>query len=182
MTEAALKPMTVDEFLSWDDRTDTRYELVDGEIRAMAPASNAHSTIAGNLSLMIGLALRPRRPCRVQPETGVRIGEHSWWQADMAVTCTPVARGSEVDQPLLIVEVLSPSTRTHDLGRKLDDYKALPSVVEIWMVDSERRWLQHWRRLTEGWIGQDFVGQARIESGTLGITVELDEVYADSGL
>ena len=86
------------------------------------------------------------------------------WQADLAVTCGPAAR--EIIDPLLVIEVLSRSTRTHDLGQKLVDYKTLPSVIEIWMVDSERRWVQHWRRDPSGWLGQDFVGSAAFDSPT----------------
>ena len=180
VTETALELMTVDKFLIWDDATDTRYELADGEIRAMAPPTGAHGTIVANCIALAHVAMRSRRPCRPQAEAGVRINEHTLWQADMAVTCKPVAK--EIIEPMVVVEVLSPNTRTHDLGRKLDDYKALASVREIWMVDSERRWLQHWQRRADGWIGQDFVGQAHLQSEILGATVELDEVYADSGL
>jgi Uma2 family endonuclease len=182
MGEHAPNRMTVDEFLAWDDGTDTRYELVDGTIRAMAPPSNAHGVIAVNGAVLLRAALRDRRPCLPQAEAGVRINDHVCWQADIAVTCTPIAAGNEIDQPVLIVEVLSPGTRTNDLGRKLNDYKTLPSVQEIWMIDGERRWAQVWRRGDEGWIGQDFVGSAAFESGVLRSLVPLDELYADSGL
>ena len=182
MADQALKSMTVDEFLAWDDGSDTRYELADGVIRAMAPPSNAHGTIAGSASLSIGAALRSKRPCRFQPDAGVRIDETVWWQADLAVSCTPITAGGEIDQPCLIVEVLSPSTRMHDLGRKLVDYKSLPSVAEIWMVDSERRWVQHWRREASGWTGQDFVGSSAFDSPMLAARVTLDELYDGSGL
>jgi Uma2 family endonuclease len=182
MAEQALKLMTVDEFLAWDDGTDTRHELVDGTIRAMAPPSNVHGTIVSKAAVLMGSALRAKRPCRSQSEAGVRIDQHTWWQADIAVTCTPVVPGSEIDRPILIAEVLSPSTRVQDLGRKLIDYKGLPSVREIWMIDSERRWVQFWRRNGDDWIGQDFVGAATFDSGTLGAVVELDELYAESGL
>ena len=182
MAEQARKLMTVDEFLAWDDGTDTRYELAGGAVVAMAPPSNAHGTVAGNAGLIIGTALCSRRPCRVQTEPGIRVDEGTWWQADLAVTCTPITAGSEIDRPSLIVEVLSPGTRTHDLGRKLIDYKTLPSVAEIWMIDSERRWVQHWRREAGGWIGQDFVGSAGFDSPTLAERVTLDQLYADSGL
>src|SRR3954447_15435547 len=155
MAEQAVRPMTVDEFLAWDDGTDKRHELIDGTIHAMAPPSNVHGTIVSNAALMIGSALRGKRPCRSQSEAGVRIDQHTWWQADLAATCTPIIPGSEIDRPILIVEVLSPNTRVQDLGRKLIDYKALPSVREIWMVDSERRWLQLWRRTGSDWVGQD---------------------------
>lgn len=182
MGEQALKLMTVDEFLAWNDGTDTRYELADGVVQAMAPASNAHARIAGNASVVIGIALRNKRPCKLHPEAGVRVDQRTWWQADMAVTCTPVVSGSEIDQPTLVVEVLSPSTRTHDLGQKLNDYKTLPSVREVWMIDSERRWLQLWRLEAGSWIAQDLVGGAVFDSPVLGVTVELDEIYDLSGL
>lgn len=180
MAEQALKLMTVDEFLDWDDGTDTRHELADGVVRAMSPPMGPHRTIVSNTGGIIYNTLRGRRPCRGENEAGLRISQHVMWQADIAVTCQPAAR--EIVDPLLVVEVLSPSTRDHDLGRKLVDYKALATVQEVWMVDSERRWLQLWRRDGDRWTGHDLVGAAAFDSGTLGCVVELDEVYADSGL
>ena len=91
MAEQAVKLMTVDEFLSWDDGTDTRHELADGVIRAMAPPSGPHRTIAFNTAGVIYNALRDRRPCRGEAEAGVRIDAHTMWQADIAVTCQPAA-------------------------------------------------------------------------------------------
>ena len=104
------------------------------------------------------------------------------WQADIAVTCQPAALREIVD-PSLVIEVLSPSTRTHDLGRKLVDYKTLPSVTEIWMVDSERRWVQHLAPRQSGWLGQDFVGQRGFrQRDAAGAELHSIELYADSGL
>jgi len=181
MAEQALKLITVDEFLLWnDDDTDTRHELADGVIRTMSPPSGPHSAIVANAIVALHAALRDRQPCRPLAEAGVRIDEHTMWQADVAVTCKPIAR--ETHDPVLVVEVLSPTTRTHDLGRKLIDYKSLPSVLEIWMVDSERRWAQVWRRDGEGWIGQDFVGTAHLDSAVLQGLVRLDDLYANSGV
>jgi Uma2 family endonuclease len=180
MAEQAVKLMTVDEFLAWDDGTDTRYELADGEIRAMSPPAGPHSAIVANAVVLLDAVLRNRRPCRPLAEAGIRIDELVMWQADIAVTCKPITR--EIQDPAIIGEVLSPSTRTHDLGRKLIDYKSLPSVEEIWMVDSERRWAQIWRREGENWIGQDFVGAASFDSALLKRAIELEEFYADAGL
>jgi Uma2 family endonuclease len=180
MAEQALKLMTVDEFLAWDDGTDTRHELADGVIRAMSPPAGPHATVMANVIVVVHAALRARRPCRPQAEAGVRIDDHTMWQADVAVTCKPTAR--ETLDPLLVVEILSPSTRTHDLGRKLNDYKSVASVQEIWMVDSERRWLQLWRQDGDQWVAQDLVGGSVFESPVLSTTVELDDLYADSGL
>jgi Uma2 family endonuclease len=180
MAEQAVRLMTVDEFLRWDDGTDTRHELADGVVQAMAPPSVPHSAIVANAVVILAAALRDRRPCRPLAEAGVRIDEMVMWQADIAVTCKPIAR--ETPEPVLIVEVLSPSTRTHDLGRKLIDYKSLPSTEEIWMLDSERRWAQVWRRDGEGWLGQDFVGAASFDSAVINGPVQLDDVYADAGV
>ena len=89
--------------------------------------------------------------------------------------------GGRMD-PSLIVEVLSPTTRTHDLGRKLQDYQSLAAVQEIWLVDSERRWVQHWRREGDHWRVQDFVGSSSFASPTLDGEMPLDELYRNSGL
>jgi Uma2 family endonuclease len=180
MAERALTLMTVDEFLSWDDGTDTRYELADGALWAMAPPDAAHRIVVANVTTLIHIGLRQRQPCRPENEAGLRIDDRTMWQADVAVTCRAPAR--EIEAPLLIVEVLSPSTRTHDLGRKLTDYRTLATVQEIWLVDSERRWLQLWRRDGERWIVQDFVGGGTLGSDVLAANVPLDEIYANSGL
>ena len=63
MAEPAAKRMSLAEFLEWDDGTDTRYELIDGRPRAMAPPTLAHGTIVANLAAVIRPRLKP--PCRV---------------------------------------------------------------------------------------------------------------------
>ena len=80
----------------------------------------------------------------------MRVSDRPRRRADAAVACTPMVSGSEIRRPLLMSEVLPPSTRTHDQSHKLDDHRLLPSVLEVWMVDSEHRWLQVWRRGGEG--------------------------------
>lgn len=180
MAERALSSMTVDEFLRWEDGTETRYELSDGFVRAMAPPDAVHRIVVANLTAIIHAALRSRPPCRPENEAGLRIGERTMWQADIAATCHPPSR--EIAAPMLVVEVLSPSTRTHDLGRKLPDYRALATVREIWLADSERRWLQRRERDGERWIVQDFVGAGAFHSEALAADVQLDDIYANSGL
>ena len=177
MAEQALKLMTVDEFLVWEDPSDARYELADGVVTAMSPPSNAHGTIVINAGFELRTLLRDRPQCRPQADAGIRISDVTMWQADVGLSCEPMAPGGELKQPRLVVEVLSPSTRTHDLGRKLNDYKTVPSIEEIWLIDSERRWVQVWHRGDDGWIGQDFVGAARFNSSVAGAAVGLDELY-----
>jgi Uma2 family endonuclease len=180
MAERAPTRMTVDDFLVWEDGSDTRHELADGVVRAMAPPDAPYRIIVANLTALIHAGLRNRPPCRPANEAGLRVDAHTMWQADIAVTCEPPAR--EIVGPIAVVEVLSPSTRAHDLARKLPDYRTLATVQEIWLADSERRWLQLWRRDGERWIVQDLVGASAFRSEVLAADVTLDEVYAHSGL
>src|SRR5215469_15126385 len=71
MAELAIKPMTLDEFLAWEDGTDTRYELIGGFPVAMAPPARAHGILCARLAGMIDIVLRSRRPCTVQSEAGI---------------------------------------------------------------------------------------------------------------
>jgi Uma2 family endonuclease len=180
MAEPAERLMTMDEFLRWDDGTDTRHELVDGQIVAMAPPGPEHRTVVGNVAGVIRSRLGRRPPCRPEVEAGIRVSETVRWQADVAVTCGPLTY--DVTDPLLIVEVLSPSTRDNDLARKLVDYKGVASVAEVWLVDSERRWAQVWWREGEVWHGRDHVGGAVFPSPVLGGDIPLDELYLNTGL
>ena len=139
MAERARKLMSAAEFLEWDDGTDTRYELIDGRARAMAPPIEAHGTVVANLARHIGNRLKP--PCRVVVEAGIIPVDRAdtWCQADLVVTCAPLERGARaIAEPRLIVEVLSPSTAAHDRGVKLADYRKLASV-ELLLVASEDR-------------------------------------------
>jgi len=117
MSELAVKRMTVAEFLRWEDGTDTRYELRDGLVVAVAPPAPPHGLLAAQLCIRIGAALQSRRPCMVQVEAGIaRPGrDDTCYVADLAVTCTSPLRGDQlIRDPVLVVEVLSPSTGLQD--------------------------------------------------------------------
>ena len=89
----------------------------------------AHAAIVINLGAELRSRLRP--PCRVLGEAGILITDRSdtYYQADLAVTCAPPDRARQhVLDPVLLVEVLSPSTAVHDRGRRVEDYSRLPSV------------------------------------------------------
>src|ERR1700757_2634134 len=126
MSELAIKPMTLGEFLRWEDGTDTRYELLAGFPVAMAPPAPAHGLLAAQLCIRIGAALQSRRPCMVQVEAGIapQDRDDTCYVADLAVTCRPPQRGDQLmSDPLLIVEILSPGTALYDRQNKVSDYR-----------------------------------------------------------
>lgn len=108
MAEPAIRHMTLEEFLCWDDGTDTRYELIEGFPVAMAPPAEAHRILAVRLVSRIDAALAGRRPCNAQIEPGVVRPDRadSYYVPDIAVTCEPneLGRQAMVD-PILVVEI-----------------------------------------------------------------------------
>ena len=168
--------MTADEFQTWNDGTDARYELVDGLVRMMAPPRDQH----GQIVLNIGAALRGtvKPPCRAVAEAGIRLDERNYFQADIAVRCGTSDPAGRPTPPAIVIEVLSPSTRRFDLSQKLLRYAELPSVQEIWLVDSSRAWVQVWQRDGARWTVAVTTGDASFRSAFLDADIALDEVYA----
>jgi len=182
MANTAIKLMTVEEFLVWDDRTDTRHELLDGRLVAMAPAGRGHSTVAGRFARAVGNALASRPECIVFPEIGIRsmASQRTLFVADFAVSCSDSPQGAgELRHPMLIVEVLSPSTERIDRRRKLHDYRLLPSVVEIVLIDSGDVFCEVHRRRESSWLTDILRGpEARLRLESVGLDLPLGEFYA----
>lgn len=171
--------MTLAEFLAWDDGSDRRYELVDSFPLMMAPTTEAHGELAAALAIQIGTRLQPS--CRVISEAGIVIPDRTdtYYIADLAVTCVPREAGRRmVAEPVLIVEVLSPSTSQVDRWRKVADYRALPSVQEILVAFSDERRIEVQRRCEDGWRVEDLIGQAGLTLACCTSPIPLDALYA----
>ena len=180
MASRAPKRMTLAAFLEWDDGTDRRYELLDGMPVMMAPTLEAHGELAAALALEIGSRVKP--PCRVISEAGIAIPDRAdtYYMADLAVTCAPREPGRRmVIEPVLIVEVLSPSTGQVDRWREVADYRTLPSVREILVVFSDERRVEVQRRTPDGWRVEDLIGRAEIGLSCCDTQIPLDAVYRD---
>ena len=183
MVTPAPKRMTLAEFLEWDDGTDTLYELIDGQVVAMAPARDAHGSIIINLVLAIGPQLTP--PCRIVGNAGITRPERadSYYIADLAVTCDrPADQRFFLPEPRLIVEVLSRSTAAHDRGRKGEEYRQIPSVAAVLFVFSDERRVELWRREGQRWVIEDYIGEAAVRLDTFGIDLPLPAIYASVAL
>jgi Uma2 family endonuclease len=169
--------MTLDEFLRWDDGTETRCELVDGFPLAMALPARAHRILAARLAAAIEARLRSRRPCTAEIEAGIARPDRddSFYIADLAVSCRPCRRGEQlVPDPILIVEILS-GTERHDRPTKVPAYRDIATVEEILLIDSESR-LAELRREGPHWITEPVRGRDAV------LAVPMAELYHGMGL
>ncbi|HYG88863.1 MAG TPA: Uma2 family endonuclease [Azospirillum sp.] len=187
MSEFAYKRMTVDEFLVWDDGTDTRYELIDGMPVAMAPTYGAHQIIVSNFVRHLGNALEARPPCHVRSEAGVLKPNsiRNYFQADLAVTCSPhEPKQYAIPNPLIIVEVLSLSTADHDRKVKLPVYRSIPSVQEIVLVHAEQVFCEVHRRLDDTRWQVDLLTEPEhvLRLDSIGYAKPLSLLYANVAL
>jgi Uma2 family endonuclease len=118
-------------------------------------------------------------------EAGIVLPERddTYYQADLAITCTPPAPGrAHAAEPVLIVEVLSPSTAVHDRGLKLDDYCRLASVREVLLISSTERRVQYWRRDGARWVVENLIGEAELTLETAPTPIPLAAIYQGGGI
>lgn len=183
MALPAVKPLGVEEFLDWDSGDDRRYELVDGVPVALAAPRPEHQILAGSFARYLSEALDERPPCTVRVEPAIEIlgRDDACHVADLAVTCRPHRPGERMTpEPILIVEILSPTTENRDRKTKLPDYRAIPSVEEIVLLDSQQLYCEVHRRLEDGWL-TDLLRdpESRLRLKSCGFDQPLSTIYAN---
>jgi Uma2 family endonuclease len=146
----ALKLMTVEEFLPWAEGKEGRWELHDGVPVMMSPERLVNVRTKARTVRALEDALHSARlPCEaVADGLTVRVNSGATFEPDASVVCGP-RRSDEtivVTDPIVVVEVLSPSTAAIDHGRKLSGYFSLVSVQHYLILDPERRVVIHHKR------------------------------------
>jgi len=164
MSSADNKPelVSVEDYLTREEVARFKSEYIDGWIRAMTGASIRHNCIAGNCFLNLGNTLRGK-PCKpYNSDTKVRIireGKRRFYYPDVQVVCdsnNPLLVYQ--DLPVLIIEVLSPSTRANDLHEKLEAYQSIPSLECYIVLEQHQPIAYLWRRSKRGWIKETIQG------------------------
>ena len=133
--------MTIEEYLAWELDQDIRYEYINGEVFAMTGGTIPHNDLALNLYRNLYPHLRPRG-CRVNvSDVKVQVTPKSpYFYPDLIVSCHPDDLNARkfIQNPKLIVEVLSPGTSNKDRGEKFRYYLTMPSLQEYILIDSEK--------------------------------------------
>jgi len=182
MLSAAEKLMSLDEFLVWECAQPERHEFVDGIIRVMTGASAGHVTIAMNLSSALREALRGTR-CRPFGSDMKVIANGNIRYPDVSIACKPVDdRADHLPEPVVVIEILSPSTAREDRGRKKIDYFATPSIRQYAIVEQDERLIDLYTRTDAGWIDEVVVDDGTLTLSAIGVAISLDAVYEDTEL
>jgi Uma2 family endonuclease len=183
--------MTADEFLAWAlDQPSGRYELAGGEVIAMAPERAGHALVKHAAARALEDAVAAAGlPCpnswQVFPDgMAVRIDEATVYEPDASVRCGPRLGENDIElpDPLVVVEVLSPSSRAQDSGAKLEAYFRLPTVRHYLVVNTATRTVIHHARDADGAIAtrihgsDDAGGELRLDPP--GLRLRLADFFA----
>lgn len=176
-------PIPVDDYLAGELISEVKHEYLGGEVHAMAGASNRHNKVVGNVYLALGVALRGK-PCRpFNSNTKVRIhyfNHTRFYYPDAMVVCEENRDEDQWhDRPVVILEVLSESTRRTDLAEKRDAYLTIPSLRVLIFAEADRPALIVHRRATDGgFVREDHIGlEAVVLLPEIDSVLPLAEVY-----
>jgi Uma2 family endonuclease len=181
-----LRSLTIAEFdaLTAGLVDDREFELVNGEFAMMVNPTETHEQIASNIGPPLKLAM-DRRGCRTY-QGGMRVQRdhdstgRDKYRPDLLVRCGARENRTYVTDPIVIVEVLSPSTIDHDRGTKLPVYKALPSVAHIVLAYSDQMRVEHYSRTADGWrLDVLTLPEESLVLDAVEFAIELRQIYFD---
>jgi len=158
--------VTVDEYFRLSDEAEHKLEYLDGEIIAMSGVSPSHGTITANFMRILGNHLVPRLCLIFSGEVRVKLNNRAYVYPDVTVVygepqyyrhnCDTV---QILENPTIVIEVLSPSTEQVDRGRKSMYYRRVPSLQEYMLVSQDEPHIEHYVRQTDGtWTFSEVFG------------------------
>ena len=180
-----LKPyLTPEDYLAVERSAEYKSEYFNGEIFAMAGASESHNTIVVNMTIHLGNQLK-KRPCRLYAnDMRVKVNPTGLYTyPDLVVVC---GKGQFDDvhldtllNPTLIIEVLSDSTEAYDRGRKFEHYRHLDSLIEYVLIAQQRPHIESYRRQPDHqWLLTECSGlEATLRLQSIECDLALAEVY-----
>lgn len=173
---------TADAFITWaSSQPEGRFELMDGQVVAMAPERMAH-TRAKLRAVDARAAAIANAGFGCEPVTGgasVRTDDRTVYGPDALVRCGPSAPGDalKVMDPIVVVEILSPSSRGIDTGLKLDGYFRLPSVRHYLVVNTDSRVVIQHRRDDSGAITVRILHDGSLRLDPPGLLLSLNDLF-----
>lgn len=174
--------ISVEDYLEGEKISPVKHEYVYGEIYAKAGTSDKHNLIAGDIYASLVFYLRGSKCQPFMGDIKVRVSPNVYYYPDVLVSCEENPENSYFrNQPILIVEVISPSTKEIDRREKLLFYQQMPSVQEYVIVEQEKMHVEIHRRQPDGrWITyfyNDNDLDEQLEFQSVGLKINLEEIY-----
>ena len=179
-TARQLESLTAEQYLDIETRADIRHDYVDGTVYAMVGATARHNRIAGNLYSAIRAHLAGSGCQTFISDMKVRAAT-AFYYPDVVVTCAPIAPDAVyLNEPTLIVEVLSESTEGRDRLEKWAAYRTLSSLEEYVLVAQDRCEIDVHRRSDDGWTRISSGPEDELELDSVNLRLPMAAVYTDS--
>lgn len=177
------RSFTLAEYMAIEREGNVRHEFVDGELVAMTGTSREHNTIAMNL----GAAIRPHlrgSSCRIaSSDMKVVIAEAArGYYPDLVVSCSDPSEEPDrytETRPVLVVEILSPSTEAFDRSDKCDRYRRLPSLRNYVLVSQDTRNVEVHERVDDGWVVTSYEEGETVVLSSIGMELPMSLIYED---
>jgi Uma2 family endonuclease len=178
MNRALRRPMTLAEFLEWEERQPLRYEFDGVGPVAMTGGTAGHADIQANLAAALRTRLRGN-PCRFYgSDLKFQVAEGHVRYPDGMVVCSPVDRtATVVYDPVVVFEVLSPSTAGNDRIVKAREYQATPSVQRYVMLEQDAVGATVYARSGNAWTHEILVADSILALPEIGVSLPLAELY-----
>lgn len=177
---SVLKPkyITHEDYFAIEQQEDQRYEYIAGDIFAMAGGTESHALIGSNILIGLGNALRGK-PCRVYgADMKLYINEHDkFCYPDVQVLCEKGTRHEKyVENPVVVVEVLSDSTESYDRNKKFEHYRSIESLKYYLLVDQTCKHVELYEKESKDrWIVTYPKEQLVLQD--LDIALDIEEIY-----
>ena len=175
--------LTPADYLARERMAEEKHEYVEGEIRLMAGASRLHNLIVWMLPVILERLIAGKPLEGFVGDMRVRIPDGPYYYPDAVVAPSPPkmedAEQDTLLNPIVVVEVLSPSTEAIDRGEKLDNYRLIPSLSDYLIVFQDRMRIEHYSRVsTDEWRLVTRDGGDTISLTALGVEMNVDEIYS----
>ena len=176
---------TIEEYIELEKRSEERYEYFDGEVFAMAGGSLEYAIIATNLAGVINNKLGDKKCRAINSDIRIKVPTAPPYRyPDVTVVCGEPITEKYLGQvmlvnPMVMIEVLSPTTKDYDKDGKFLAYQSIESFQEYLLVAQDRPHVTRYVRQADNqWWRSDFIGMdSDVELKSLGVTLLLSEIY-----
>jgi Uma2 family endonuclease len=177
MTQTLEKPISVEEYFELERKAEERHEFVDGQMLLMAGEKRVNNRLALRFVRLLEELAQAKKCETVAQGVKIRTRATRYRYPGFAVSCDPGNDPYVLENPCLIVEVLSSSTAHIDTGKKLNEYTKIPSLQHYVLVSSDERFVVVYQRFGEEWIAKSFDQEGEFDIPCLETILTLEQIY-----